>query len=72
MLDANKAVSVKQKIVNTISIRLLQITITYVGLGYIDPSKSIFNKKNVALTIRVVLNTNQVIEKAGLTFTCYK
>ena len=72
MLDPNNAVSVKQKIVNTISIRLLQITITYVGLGYIDPSKSIFNKKNVALTIRVVLNTNQVIEKAGLTFTCYK
>mgnify|MGYP001810820051 CR=1 FL=1 len=72
MLDANNAVSVKQKIVNTISTRLLQITITYVGLGYIDPSRNIFNKKNVALTMRVVLNTNQVIEKAGLTFTCYK
>ena len=72
MLAANNAVSVKQNMVNTISMRLLQITTIYVGLGYIDPSKSIFNRKKVALTMRVVLNINQVIEKAGLTFTCYK
>ena len=72
MLDANNAVSVKQNIVNTISIRLLQITTICVGLGYIDPSNSIFNKKKVALTIRVVLNTIHVMENAGLTFTCCK